>query len=361
MTEEWSNVTMGPNKGGQGFTPSVVPSSVPTAGRDQNKTNPSKKFPSQRGFWESFTCHQPCRFLKSNRKILYASQGKSPSEKRAWEMDRDEKLCQKGKRWRTSLSRLKLLCPWTLYGSPLEQSWGLWWGSPLPCSRYRVSWERKAGNVHLTCRMTKVRTQQPTVGTLRFPVLLPPQETSGRWHCALSQRSHCCGPSETPPSQLWICQADQHHSRNNHLSEGWQLSNGKRERRKREWVSNHWSFYCFGRVHDLPWCEWLPHTPIRWFKTTSLSKRRHWGYGALLNHQLVLVWCSPLSINSHQSPSSEELWGLGLLTMRFPHSRRTNTRPAPTNPANPLWAQQTICHSALMTHGSLVSRGAEAQ
>lgn len=106
-------------------------------------------------------------------------------------------------------------------------------GSPLPCSRYRVSWERKAENVHLTCRMTKVRTQQPTVGTLGFPVLLPPLETSGHWHCALSQQSHCCGPSETPPSQLWICQADQRHSRNNHLSEGWQLLNRKREKKKR--------------------------------------------------------------------------------------------------------------------------------
>lgn len=253
-------------------------------------------------------------------------------------MDRGEKLCQKGRRWQTSLSRLQLLCPWTLYGSPLEQSWVLWGGSPLPCSRYRVSWERKAGNVHLTCRMTTGRTPPPTVGTLRFPVLLPPQETSGRWHCALSQRSHCCVPSGTPPSQLWTCQADQRHSRNNHPSEGWQLSNRKTERRKREWVPNHWSFHCFRRVHDLPWCAWLPHTPLRRFKATSLSKWRHCSYRALRNHQLVLVWCSPLSINSHQSPSSEELWGLGLLAMGFPH-RRTNTRPAPTNPADPLWAQ----------------------
>lgn len=47
------------------------------------KTNPSKKFPTQRGFWESFTCHQPCHFLKSDSEIHYASQEKSPSEKKS--------------------------------------------------------------------------------------------------------------------------------------------------------------------------------------------------------------------------------------------------------------------------------------
>lgn len=51
----------------------------------------------------------------------------------------------------------------------------------------------------------------------------PPRETVCRWHCVQSRQSHCCGPSETPPSQLWICQAGQRRWQNSRLSAGWQL------------------------------------------------------------------------------------------------------------------------------------------
>lgn len=178
-----------------------------------------------------FHVTKPCHFLNSDSKVS-ASQKMSPSEKRAWEMDREEKL-SKGEKMTDITKQPKVTVSMDSLWLSSRAKPSLV-GSPLSCSRYRVSWERKAGYVHLACRMTKIKTQQPTVKILGFPGLLPPQETSGRWHCALSQRSHCCGPSETPPSQLWICQADQRHSRNNHLSEGWQLSNGKREREEKE-------------------------------------------------------------------------------------------------------------------------------
>lgn len=116
---EWSHVTVTPNKRRQRLTPSMLMSSVATAGRDQNK--PFKEAHNS-GFWDSFPCHQPCHFLKSDNKVFSASHELSPSEKRAWGMEKRSCVREQP---RDIPGQAKVSLPVDALCSPVEQRWAV--------------------------------------------------------------------------------------------------------------------------------------------------------------------------------------------------------------------------------------------
>lgn len=116
-----------------------------------------------------------------------------------------------------------MLCPLNK-DEKLENSY------PLSCCICRISRHKGKNGTSFTRKMSggkdkALHYRQGPRPSCPWSLRLhsPPRETACRWHCVQSRQTHCCGPSETPPSQLWICQAGQRRWQNSRLSAGWQL------------------------------------------------------------------------------------------------------------------------------------------
>lgn len=88
--------------------------------------------------------------------------------------------------------------------------------------------------------------------TRHLALFSPPQESASHWCCVQSLQSHCCGPSEIPPSRLWICQAGQHRWQNSRPLEVWQLYKMEGKGNKVSFKTKTWmtSSFASNKVHD---------------------------------------------------------------------------------------------------------------
>lgn len=137
--------------------------------------------------------------------------------------------------------------------------------------------------------LTSTPKAQPHLQISR-DLLSPPRETSCHWRCARSPQSHCCVPSGTPPSRLWISRAGQHHSQSSRLWEGWPLKGKGREQKV--------SFTPWGRTapfasHEVPDGQGgnyvLTNLLKKQVKTTGMNKWGHSSSRTRLDHHITTI------------------------------------------------------------------------